>query len=102
MRTQPARKFTPLLFALAALAGVAASAPFIFDEGTGPLGHTSVHGEVVTLYGHGPYRHMPADVAIQGLAQDLVALVLGVPLLIACLIWARTGSQQATSLSRAW
>lgn len=43
-----------------------------------------VTGLIVTL---------PADVAIQGLAQDLVTLVLGVPLLIACLIWARTGSR---------
>lgn len=50
-------------------------------------------GKLVRLYGYGPYRNMPADVAVEGLAQDLVTLFLGVPLLLAALWSARRGSR---------
>jgi hypothetical protein len=43
--------------------------------------------------GVGPYRHMPADVAVQGLAQDVVTLAVGVPFLLAALVWARRGAR---------
>lgn len=45
-------------------------------------------------HGYGPYRHMPADVAVQGLAQDLVTLGIAVPALILTLVWARRGSRR--------
>ena len=47
----------------------------------------------MVLYGYGPYRHMPADVAVQGLAQDVVTLTIGVPFLLGALLWARRGSR---------
>ncbi len=42
---------------------------------------TSVHGIEVELYGRGLYAFMPAEVAIQGVAQDVVTLFVAVPLL---------------------
>lgn len=48
--------------------------------GPGPSTITTVRGQSVTLYGKGLYRQMSAEVAVQGLAQDVVTLALGVPL----------------------
>lgn len=88
-----ARRLTPILVLVAALAAFAAVLPFALTDGPGPSTHVSVRGEAVVLYGYGPYRHMPADVAIQGLAQDAVTLFLAVPLLITTLVWAGRGSK---------
>lgn len=82
----------PLIFAIAVLTAAVAAAPFIFNFGTGPSEHVSVRGGTVVLYGYGPYRHMPADVAVQGLAQDLVTLFIAVPALLVSFNRARKGS----------
>lgn len=42
----------------------------------------TVRGDTVTLFGRGVYAHMSHMVALQGAAQDLVTLFLGVPALI--------------------
>jgi hypothetical protein len=87
-----ARRLTPLILVVAALVGVAAAAPFLLTDGHGPSTHVSVRGAEVVLHGVGPYRHMPADVAVQGLAQDAVTLAIGLPALLAALLAARRGS----------
>lgn len=87
------RRLTWIILAIAALAAVAASWPFVLSGGPGPSEHVSVRGETVLLYGYGPYRHMPADVAVQGLAQDLVTLLIAVPVLLLTLWLARRGSR---------
>jgi hypothetical protein len=89
----PARRLTGLILALAVLAACAAAAPFALRGGSGPERHTSVRGVEVVTYGVGPYRHMPADVAVQGLAQDAVTLSAGVPCLLLALVWARRGAR---------
>jgi hypothetical protein len=89
----PARRLTRSIVVLAIGVAAAASIPFIVRAGPGPQLHTSVRGTEVTTYGVGPYRHMPADVAVQGLAQDLVTLLLAVPFLLTTLIWARKGTR---------
>ena len=90
----PARRYTWLVLALAALALSAASAPFVLrGDGPGPQRHTSIRGVEVIIHGVGPYRHMPADVAVQGLAQDVVTLAVGVPFLLLALVWARRGAR---------
>lgn len=89
----PARRLTWLIVVLALLAAGAAAAPFLLSEGPGPQRHTSIRGVEVITHGIGPYRHMPAEVAVQGLAQDLVTLVLGVPFLLGTLAWARHGTR---------
>lgn len=54
--------------------------------------YESIRGENVTIYGKGLYKHMSADVAIQGVAQDFVTLLLGIPILLISLILFRKGS----------
>lgn len=49
---------------------------------SGPESVISVRGEKVQLYGKGVYRHMSAEVAPQGIAQDYVTLFFGVPMLL--------------------
>jgi hypothetical protein len=91
----PAHRLTPLVLVLAALSATAAAVPFVYTGGTVPTHHTSVRGEPVVLYGHGPYRHMPADVAVQGFAQDAITLAVGVPFLVYALLRARRGGRAA-------
>ncbi|OHD21410.1 MAG: hypothetical protein A2Y38_16030 [Spirochaetes bacterium GWB1_59_5] len=74
---------TTVMAALIALLSlVACLYPQLDKRGSGPERITSIRGEQVTLHGYGPYRHMPADVAVQGIAQDLFSLAVGIPLLI--------------------
>jgi len=89
----PARRLTWLILSLALLAACAAAAPFVLTGGPGPQRHTSIRGVEIITHGVGPYRHMPADVAVQGLAQDVVTLAVGVPFLLLTLAWARTGAR---------
>lgn len=89
----PVRHLSGWIVAIALLTVVATATPFVRTAGPGPSAHVSVRGETVQLHGYGPYRHMPADVAVQGLAQDLVTLVLVVPLLAGVALWARRGSR---------
>lgn len=93
--TAAIRRFTIPLIVLTCLVAVAAIVPIFATSGPGSSTHISVRGEAVTLYGFGPYRHMPAEVAVQGLAQDLVTLGLALPLLLAALWAARRGSRAA-------
>jgi hypothetical protein len=80
---------------IAVLAIIAGATPFLFAAGTGPTQFLTFRGETVVLHGYGPYRHMPADLAVQGLAQDLVTLLIAVPALLASLWLARRGSSAA-------
>jgi hypothetical protein len=89
----PARRLTGLVIAIALMAAAAAAAPFLLRDGTGPERYRSIRGSEVITYGRGPYRHMPADVAVQGLAQDVVTLGIAVPFLLMSLKWARSGAR---------
>lgn len=55
----------------------------IFSSG-GPGKHeiVSFRGETITIYGTGIYKDNSVSVAVQGIAQDIVTVILGVPLLI--------------------
>lgn len=83
---------TWLVPAIALLAAVAAATGIFSGGGPGPYTIESVRGETVSIYGEGIYRHMSADVAPQGIAQDYVTLFGAVPMLILALLWARRGS----------
>ncbi len=89
---QVAARLTLIVIVIGLLTLVAAAVPFVFTAGPGPSEHPAVTGQLVELYGYGPYRNMPADVAVQGLAQDVVTLLIGVPTLLASLWLARRGS----------
>lgn len=89
------RRLTIPILALVGLVAIAASVPLLVSTGPGPTNHISIRGEQVITYGIGPYRDMPADVAVQGLAQDVVTLALALPLLLVALAFARRGSRVA-------
>jgi hypothetical protein len=85
-----------LLVGIVALgASVAAAVGAFWNAGPGPFEHLSVRGSWVTVYGRGVYRHMSADVAIQGIAQDYVTLFLAVPALIVSYLSAAGGGLRA-------
>jgi len=55
----------------------------IFSEaGPGRYEYESIRGKTVIIFGEGIYKHMSADVAVQGIAQDYVTLFIGIPLLL--------------------
>jgi hypothetical protein len=60
-----------------------ASAYGIFSKG-GPGKHNvkAINGQVVTIYGEGLYKNDSVSMASQGIAQDIVTLLMGIPLLL--------------------
>lgn len=81
-----------LVILIAVLAAVAAIAGIFSTGGSGRYQHESIRGQSVTIYGEGLYKHMSADVAIQGIAQDYVTLLLAVPFLLFALFRLKTPS----------
>ena len=72
-----------ILVSFIILLSLAAATTGIFSrEGPGPFEHETVRGRTVTIYGRGIYRHMSMEVAPQGIAQDVVTLGLGIPVLL--------------------
>ncbi len=71
-----------LMLIIAIVAAYAAAVGIFSVGGPGNFYHESVRGEQILIYGTGLYRHMSADVAIQGIAQDYITLFLAVPALI--------------------
>ncbi len=86
------RTITILTILIALLSAFATLTGILSDEGPGTHTHTSVRGQVVEIHGKGIYRHMSADVAVQGIAQDYVTLFAGVPLLLTGLLLSRRRS----------
>ncbi len=76
-----------------ALLGLIATCAGIFWQGQGDsYPFTTLHGENVTVYGHGLYRYDTVLYASQSIAQDVVTLVLGIPLLVAGIFLSLKGS----------
>ncbi|MBZ0178631.1 MAG: hypothetical protein K8F36_05005 [Melioribacteraceae bacterium] len=92
-------KILTILVLLIAAAAITASSFGIFsDDGKGVYEYQSIRGEEVMIYGKGIYKHMSADVAVQGIAQDYVTLLVGVPFLWAALFWSRKNSTKGMLL----
>lgn len=83
---------TRLVILIVAFTVVANMAGIFSSQEIPPKTHTSIHGEEVTLYGKGLYKHMPQDIAIQGIAQDYITLFIALPLLLIGLFSMRRGS----------
>ncbi len=65
----------------------------VFWQGQGnSFSFTSLRGEQVEIYGRGLYRYDSISYVAQAVAQDVVTLFLGIPLLITGMIWANKGS----------
>ncbi|MHC1780239.1 MAG: hypothetical protein AB9922_08385 [Bacteroidales bacterium] len=87
------KKTTTFLVILIAMFAILASIAGITSTGgPGNYSYLSIRGENITIYGEGLYKHMSADVAIQGIAQDYITLIVGVPLLLISLFLALRGS----------
>ena len=83
---------TNLIGAIIILSATAALVGIFTTGGPGNFGYVTIRGETVTIYGKGIYKHMSADVAIQGIAQDVVTLFIGIPLLLFSLFGFRKSS----------
>jgi hypothetical protein len=87
------KKTITLLVLFLAFGAVVATTEGIFShEGPGPYSYTTIRGKEVIIYGKGLYKDMSAEVAPQGIAQDYVTLLIGIPLLLFSLWRARNGS----------
>jgi len=71
-----------LVILIAFFSAIATITGIVSDDGPGGYEYTSIRGEKVLIYGKGLYRHMSAEVAIQGIAQDYITLLIGIPLLL--------------------
>lgn len=89
---------TILVLLIAATAITASSFGIFSDDGKGVYEYQSIRGEEVMIYGKGIYKHMSADVAVQGIAQDYVTLLVGVPFLLAALFWSLKNSTKGMLL----
>lgn len=86
------RKTITILTALIILFSLTAAVVGIFSGG-GPGRHlfTSVHGETIMLYGRGLYQNDSVSAASQAIAQDVVTILVGIPMLIVSLYFFRKG-----------
>ena len=76
---------------IALLVLVAAGMGVVYQGDGAPYAVVSLRGETVAIQGHGLYRYDPVSVAAQEVAQDVVTLGLGLPLLLVSLALYRRG-----------
>lgn len=90
MKHAPALKILiPLIFVLA----LVCAALGLFDAAPGePYAYTNHRGETVTINGHGLYFYDTVSSAAQMQGNDLITLVVGLPLLAFSAWWALRGS----------
>lgn len=86
------KEISILVLFIAVLSLVASISGIYPGQGHGQQQFTSIHGEVVKIFGEGLYRNDSVSVASQGIAQDFVTLFLAVPLLLISLYFFRKGS----------
>jgi hypothetical protein len=75
-----------LLTSVATLTGITS------NEGLESFSYQSIRGEEINIYGRGLYKHMSSDVAVQGIAQDYVTLLIGIPILLIAWLYYQRGS----------
>lgn len=71
----------------------------VFWQGTGePYPFDTLRGETVMIRGHGLYRYDTISSSAQMIGQDIVTLIIGVPLLVIGALWSRKGSMRGKLL----
>ena len=86
------RKVITILTVLIVLFSLIAAAAGIFSSGgTGRHLFASVRGESVMLYGRGLYQNDSVSMASQAIAQNVVTILVGIPMLIVSLCFFRKG-----------
>ncbi|MBD3344406.1 MAG: hypothetical protein GF401_05010 [Chitinivibrionales bacterium] len=87
------RNTITIIVVLIVVFAAAATLCGIFSSGgPGRYEYESIRGRTVVIYGEGIYKDMSADVAVQGIAQDYVTLIVGIPLLLVAFNFARKNS----------
>lgn len=92
------RVITVFVVIVVLASAIASSAGILSDSGAGSYDYETVRGTTVEIYGKGLYKDMSSDYAVQGIAQDYVTLLAGVPLLILGLILFSKGSARGMFL----
>lgn len=88
-----------VLVSLIALLSIIVSLVGIFSSGgPGNYDFEAITGETVTIYGIGVYAYDSVSVASQGIASDVITLLLGVPLLLLALVLWHKNSFRGTLL----
>jgi hypothetical protein len=90
MKTQ--KPLTWLSLVIAVLALVAAAIGLLWGDGGNSYPFTTLHGLTVQISGQGLYHYDTVTSASQEKAQDVVTLLLGIPLLVVSLRLFRRGS----------
>lgn len=87
------RKTITILTVLIVILSFIAAAVGIFSGGEPGGRHVfiSVHDEAVILYGRGLYQNDSVSMAAQAIAQDIVTILIGIPMLIVSLCFFRKG-----------
>jgi hypothetical protein len=71
----------------------------VFWQGEGQsFEFRTLRGETMLIRGHGLYRYETVSVAAQAIAQDIVTLLVGIPLLVVALLLFSKGSLRGTLL----
>ena len=71
----------------------------VFWQGTGePYPFETLRGETVMIRGHGLYRYDTVNSSSQEVAQDVVTLLIGIPLLFTGILLARKGTMRGQLL----
>jgi len=82
-------RLASLIIPLALLAAGAG----VFWQGTGePYPFETLRGETVMIRGHGLYRYDTVNSASQEMGQDVVTLLIGIPLLLTGMVHSRKGT----------
>jgi hypothetical protein len=85
------RPISILVFIIIIFSIVATSYAIFSSHGPGKFEFKSIFGETINIYGKGVYQHDSAAMAIQAIAQDIVTLIVGVPLLFISIFLAWKG-----------
>lgn len=82
-----------VLAGLMAVLALVAAGMGVFWQGEGqPYEFRTLRGETVMIRGHGLYRYETVSIAAQAIAQDIVTLLVGIPLLIVAIMLFSNGS----------
>ena len=73
-------------------------AAFFYPNAGEPYPFNTLRGEQVEIYGQGLYRYETVSFYAQAIAQDIVTLLIGVPLLIVSLLMSKKGSMRGRVL----
>jgi hypothetical protein len=86
------RLISLLVICIVILAIFTSTVGIFSSAGSGAYEIESFRGEIIKIHGRGLYSNDSVSVAAQGIAQDIVTVALGIPLLIASLYLSLKGS----------